>query len=133
MKVFFYGLFMDVSLLADKGIVPNHSTVGFVDGYRLYIGARATLTRTPNDRAYGVVMDITENDAAALYSEESVADYIPETVSVDLMDGGRVDAVCYNLPQDKITGANRDYAKALVAVASKLGFPESYLDQIRST
>ena len=31
--VFFYGLFMDESLLASKGIIPSGTAAGYVDGY----------------------------------------------------------------------------------------------------
>jgi hypothetical protein len=78
-------------------------------------------------------MDIDEGEAARLYSEESVSDYLPETIVVELRDGTKWDATCYNLPADKVAGANRQYAAALLQLASRLGFPESYLDQIRQT
>ncbi len=131
MRVFFYGLFMDERLLATKGIKPTNISLGFIDGYGLRIGERATLVRRPNDRAYGAVMDIAPNEATALYAEDSVADYLPEPVTVELMDGTEVEATCYNLPSAKVTGANQDYAESLLEVASRLGFPDSYLDQIR--
>lgn len=131
MKVFFYGLFMDERLLAAKGITPSEVNPGFVDGYALRIGARATLIRHAGNRAYGVIMDIAPHEATTLYAEESVADYAPETVMVELMDGARVEATCYNLPGDKVTGTNKDYAQALLDVATGLNFPGSYLDQIR--
>lgn len=131
MRVFFYGLFMDENLLATKGLKPSEVNAGFVDGYGLRIGERATLIRRPDGRAYGAVMDITPGEAAELYAEDSVADYLPEPVTVELMDGTKVDATCYNLPADKVTGANKDYAKSLLDVATRLGFPDSYLDQIR--
>lgn len=131
MRVFFYGLFMDESLLATKGIESFDSNSGFVDGYALRIGERATLVRCPDSRAYGVMMDITPREVADLYAEDSVADYRPEPVTVELMDGTEVEATCYNLPVDKVTGANKDYAKSLLVVAGRLGFPDSYLDQIR--
>ena len=131
MRVFFYGLFMDERLLATKGIKPTNISLGFVDGYGLRIGERATLVRRPNDRAYGAVMDIGPNEATALYAEDSVADYLPEPVTVELMDGTEVEATCYNLPSAKVTGTNKDYAESLLEVASRLGFPDSYLDQIR--
>ena len=44
-RVFFYGLFMDESLLATKGIEPSEVNLNFVDGYGLHIGERATLIR----------------------------------------------------------------------------------------
>ena len=122
---------MDESLLATKGVKPSDVNLGFVDGFRLRIGERATLVRCSNSRAYGAMMDIAPSEATKLYADDSVADYVPEPVIVDLMDGTRAEATCYNLPSDKVTGANKDYAKALLDVATRLGFPDSYLDQIR--
>ena len=131
MKVFFYGLFMDERLLASKGVKTSEVLSGFVDGYGLRIGERATLVRVPASRAWGAVMDIAASDLAELYSEDSVADYLPEPVTVELMDGAQVEATCYMLPGDKVTGTNKDYAMRLLSVARHLGLPESYLDEIR--
>jgi hypothetical protein len=122
---------MDERLLATKGIKPANVSIGFVNGYGLHIGERATLVRRPNGRAYGVMMDIAPNEATELYAEDSVADYLPEPVTVELMDGTEVEATCYNLPSAKVTGTNKDYAESLLKVASRLGFPDSYIDQIR--
>ena len=131
MKVFFYGLFMDERLLATKRIAPSGIRAGFVDGYQLCIGERATLVPRPGGRAYGVVMEIASGEIEDLYAEASVADYVPEPVIVELMDGTQVRATCYNLPGDKIAGTNKDYAASLLELATRLGFPDSYLDQIR--
>lgn len=122
---------MDERLLATKGIKPSEVNLRFVDGYGLRIGERATLVRHPDSRAYGTMMDIAPGEAAELYAEESVADYLPEPVIVELMDGTQVEATCYNLPEDKVTGVNEEYAKSLLGVATRLDFPDSYLDQIR--
>ena len=131
MRVFFYGLFMDENLLATKGIKPSEVRLGFVDGYVLDIGERATLLRRPDSRAYGVLMDIAASDATKLYAEDSVADYLPEPVVVELLDGTQVDATCYNLPGEKVSGTNIEYAEMLLKLATRLRFPDSYLDQIR--
>ena len=96
-KVFFYGLFMDQSLLAAKGIRPSEVSIGYIQGYALRIGQRATLVRSPASRAYGVLMEIADDEANALYAEESVTDYQPETVTVELMDGTLAEAICYNV------------------------------------
>lgn len=129
--VFFYGLFMDESLLASRGIDPSRSAIGFVDGYCLRIGKRATLVPKQSGRAYGVVMTIGRQEAMALYSDESVSDYVPEPVSVTLPSGDVETATCYNLPPGKLEGANPAYAKSLLQLASRLGFPDAYLDSIR--
>ena len=132
MKVFFYGLFMDESLLASKGVHPTEPSIGYVDGFTLQIGERATLLPEPSSRAYGVLLTITSDDAANLYSESSVADYVAEPVVVTLPGDNQVSALCYNLPAEKLIGTNPDYTAALLALATKLGLPDSYLEHIES-
>ena len=131
MNVFFYGLFMDEQLLASKGIAARNAAVGYVDGFRLRIGERATLQRCAGARAYGVMMEVSSNDVKELYAESTVADYAPESVTVELIDGSSAGASCYNLPPDKVTGTNRSYEEALLKLAKQLGFPDFYLGQIR--
>ena len=130
--VFFYGLFMDESLLAEKGICPTESTIGYVDGFGLHIGNRATLLPEANSRAYGVLMKIATEDVEALYSEPSVSDYVAEPVVVTLPGNTQVSAVCYNLPAEELTGANSEYAAVLLTLATRLGLPGSYLKHIRN-
>ena len=131
-RIFCYGLFMDASLLASRGIRASETAIGYVDGYTLDIGERATLQPSANSRAHGVLMRISREDAAALYSEASVADYVAERVIVTLRDGVQVTADCYNLPAGKIAGANPEYAADLLALAKKLELPGNYLDHIKS-
>jgi hypothetical protein len=130
--VFFYGLFMDESLLAAKGVRSMESVIGYVDGFSLRIGARATLLPEVNSRSYGMLMKITPEDTAALYSDPSLADYVAEPVVVNLPGNTEVPAVCYNLPATDLAGANPEYAKELLALAMRLGLPDSYIGQIRS-
>lgn len=121
---------MDTALLSSKGVTPDSIAIGYVDEFALRIGERATLVRATGARSWGVVANITAEEATALYAEDSVADYLPEPVRVNLTQGMAVDAVCYNLPAGKITGTNPDYAQSLMTLAVSLGFPDVYLDQI---
>ena len=134
-RVFFYGLFMDETILAEKGVTPSWATSGFVDGFRLYIGKRATLVREANSRSWGVMVDIAAADDIAkietLYAEQGVADYLPEMVFVELPDGARHRATCYILPGATVSRTSQKYADELLALATRLGFPETYLEQIR--
>jgi hypothetical protein len=97
----------------------------------LRIGSRASLLPDDAERAYGVLMVLRAHDVRALYSDESVADYVPETLSVVLRDGTVESAVCYNLPMRRLEGANPEYATSLLILAGRLGFPDEYLQQIR--
>ena len=130
-RVFFYGLFMDESYLASKGIRPRASSFGHVEGFSLHIGERATLLPEPNGRAYGLLMEIADDEITALYADRTVRDYVPEPVVVHLADDRQLAAVCYNLPAAKLSGRNPQYAAALLALANKLGMPEHYLARIR--
>ena len=123
---------MDESLLASKGIRPKVSRLGYVDGFRLHIGERATLLPANNSRSYGVLMEVTVDQADGLYSDESVCDYVAEPVVVHLPNDKQVAAVCYNLPESMLTGTNPRYAAELLALATRLGMPEGYLERIRS-
>jgi hypothetical protein len=76
-------------------------------------------------------MTISRENAQELYSERSVADYVPATVTVELLNGKKVAATCYNLPGDKVTGTNQAYAEALWVLARRLDLPEHYLEEIR--
>ncbi len=130
--VFFYGLFMDESLLASKGVQAGQPTMGYVDGYGLRIGERATLIPDAGSRSYGVLLKLGSDDVEALYSEPSVADYVAEPLDVTVHGDQQVSAVCYNLPAEKLVGTNPAYAAALLALATRLGFPESYLAHIKN-
>ena len=129
--VFFYGLFMNENLLEEKGLNPANPRKGYVDGFGLRIGERATLVSAVGERAYGVVMSLTDEEVTDLYSEESVADYVPEAVIVVLDSGAAVEATCYNLPAKLLMGSNRTYAKSLLRVAANQGFPHHYLETIK--
>ena len=129
-SVFFYGLFMDEGVLAASGVQASSIRVGVARGYRLRIGDRATMQADAESEVYGLVMDVESSALAALYSEPSVVDYQPHMLEITL-DGGQImQAICYLLPSDDISGANADYAESLLVLASRLGFPPSYLDVI---
>lgn len=75
-------------------------------------------------------MSLTEDKVQALYAEASVADYRPETVQISTTDRKTIAATCYNLPPEQVSGTNTSYAKALLALAEQLHFPEDYLRHI---
>ena len=129
--VFFYGLFMDEAVLAQNGVQGRAPRLGYVEGYALRIGTRATLERHPDSRAYGVLMHIDQGTVHRLYCEPYVADYLPCPLTVTLDNGRIEEAVSYLLPAEDLTGSNSDYAEQLLALGSRLGFPDSYLQVIR--
>lgn len=130
-EIFFYGLFMDMTLLSAQGLHPRDPRHAHVDGYGLRIGERATLVVSPQEQAFGIVAKLTRKEIDALYSGAGVADYRPEEVSIQLENGERIPALCYNLPAESIAGRNVEYARKLLEVAQRLAFPEQYLGKLR--
>lgn len=56
-EVFFYGLFMDESLLRGKGLNPSGRRLASVENFRLFVGERATLAPFEGGEAHGVLAD----------------------------------------------------------------------------
>ena len=131
-SVFFYGLFMDENLLKEKGLNPLNSKLAHVVGYGFRIGERATLVKSVHERSYGSVMQLSEEKLNVLYGDEGVLDYVPEEVTATDTKGTNLSAVSYILPMEKLSGKNREYAKALVIVARNIGLPEEYLREIET-
>ena len=88
--IFFYGLFMDMGLLQQRGLHPSHPQVASLDGYAIVIGERATLIPRAEARVYGIVTGLTFADIDTLYAEPSVREYRPEAVLVTCEDGRQV-------------------------------------------
>lgn len=131
MEVFFYGLFMDIHVLAKNGINPSNLRMGYLKDYALRIGDRASLIPHPGEKSFGLVMTVNDEEIDKLYEVESVADYIPEKVNIIMEKNKSVTATCYNLPASSLTGTNESYALSLFKLAIKLGFPDDYLEKIK--
>lgn len=129
--VFFYGLFMDEAILHKNGLKPAMLRKAYLEDYTLKIGNRASLIPAKGKKAYGLVIKVDETATLKLYTESSVADYVPEAVKVVTTTGVQVNATCYNLPLAHITGTNTAYAQALYVLARSLDFPEDYLEHIK--
>ena len=131
-KIFFYGLFMDRALLAEKGLHPETIGPAVLSDYRIHIGERATLLPSAASRAYGIVMELSEQEAQVLYSEPSVRAYERERVQVALLAGDQVvEAYCYNLPRELgLTGSNPAYANELSRLVEALELDPAYAREI---
>jgi len=131
MEVFFYGLFMDDTILLKNGIKPSNPRRGYLNDYALKIGNRASLIPCKNEKSYGIVMTIDNEAIHNLYAEASVADYIPEEVNIVTNTNDSITATCYNLPSESLTGTNESYAISLYKLAKQMGFPDDYLEKIK--
>ena len=122
---------MDSDLLAESQVVAVDPRGAFVENYALRIGRRATLVSAPGERAYGMVIALTQDELEKLYAAPGLEGYRPEAILAHLMEGGTVPALCYNLREAPGSDeANPEYAAHLRKVLDKLGFPAEYVASI---
>lgn len=129
--IFFYGLFMNREALSDQGFHPGLPAIACVEGFRLFIGDRATLAPDAEATVWGVVMALPMDEVAALYAERSVADYRPEAVLARSPDGQETAALCYNLPIAPSSETNTAYAEDLYKLAANIGLPADYISLLK--
>jgi len=129
--VFFYGLFMDSSILQEQQVQPTNARRGYVEGYALRIARRAVLVPRAEARAYGVVFGLTYGEIDRLYAAPGLEQYRPEPVAVQVLEGKTVPALCYNVPvEPPPEERNAEYAARLQAVLAKLEFPREYAESV---
>jgi hypothetical protein len=129
--VFFYGLFMDETILRAQGLEPQGAEQASVEGFALQIGQRATLVPSAGSSVHGMVFSLTLSELSRLYSEPSVQAYRPLAVLARLPDGQSVPALCYSLPNPSPSEGNLEYAAKLRAVAEKVRLPREYIESLR--
>ena len=130
-EVFFYGLFMDETLLREKGLSPVGRGAARVENFRLVVGRRASLVPCGGEEAHGLVFSLTHAELDALYSEASVGAYRPEAVCARLSDGTHVPALCFNLPVPPAPEEHDPlYASELRGLAARVGLPPDYVASI---
>ena len=122
--IFFYGLFMDESLLRAKGVEPRAPRKAVVRGCQLKIGQRAMLVRQPSLQSYGMVYSLTDAEIDSLYSEPGLEMYHPEIVVVTFEDGSSSEVTTFNLQDETGTDKpNLEYVAKLRVVLERLGLP----------
>jgi hypothetical protein len=126
-SVFFYGLFMDVKALEERGYDLTDPRLAEVKGFRLQIGNRASMAPSAGDSVWGLVVTMAQNDLDSLYSDQSVADYRPEPVVARLVDGSQISSYSYILSDGNDNPPNRDYASRLAQLVARLDFPSDYI------
>jgi hypothetical protein len=129
---FFYGLYMDETVLAGAGVTPRSPRKAGAHGYALRIGKRATLVRAPGSVALGMVYALAPDDLAKLYGGPGLEVYKPEQIEVTLENRAIMPVRVYNLPQAPAPDErNPAYVEKLKAAMTRLGFPGEYIAGIR--
>ncbi|MBI3845467.1 MAG: gamma-glutamylcyclotransferase [Planctomycetes bacterium] len=130
---FFYGSYMNFSVLREVDLVLETFEVAKLSGFDIVIRPRANLVRSSECCVYGIVATATHGELARLYAhakEKLGETYVPEAVLVETRGGTWRPALCYICPAMEPRPAAADYVERIVAPARQFGFPEWYVARL---
>ncbi|HVO83473.1 MAG TPA: gamma-glutamylcyclotransferase family protein [Syntrophobacteria bacterium] len=132
---FAYGSNMDSSQMARICPSARVSGIGILSDYRFIVNQRGLATVVPETgkKVYGVVWALAEGDLANLDDYEDVAGglYSRVPAKVTLMRGAVSNAFIYVAANDQPGSPGSRYVEAIVAAATRHGFPEPYINELR--
>lgn len=134
-RIFFYGTFMDATVLAAHGINSPEVVPARLSSYELSIRPRVNLVRVDRSCVYGSIALATHREIANLYADlEKVfgLKYLPEPVLAEALDGTLLPVLCYIAPQMDDEAPDPHYVKQLAECVRGLGLPEWYAVYVES-
>lgn len=128
--VFFYGSFINRSVLAGGGFTPERVSVARLGGFDIVRRPLATLDRSDQHAVYGILTWATHDELERLYGQSWVRAYRPEAVVVTTNEGALHPALCYIAPGKTAEPPMDRYLEHILEPARELGFPGWYLDRL---
>ena len=132
---FSYGANMDPVHMAEQcpGAVRLGQAVLRDHRFGIAAGHYATVRASSGSTVYGVLWRLDPEDEAALDEFEGVGKgfYRKDTAQVEDAEGATVTAMIYRPVDDRLGPASPRYLERIIEVAALLGFPESYLLELK--
>lgn len=134
--VFFYGSYINFSVLGEAGIDQQSHDTARLPGYELVISPLANLVANPDAQAYGILTRLDHAELHRLYTEHARqklgGTYLPEAVLVFTSDNALWPALCYISHEMEPAKPSPDYVDRILNPARGYGFPDGYLRHIES-
>ncbi len=134
--VFFFGAYINFSVLREIDLIPEEYRVATLSGYRLNIAPTATLHREPGSTVWGIIATATHEELRRLYVDHAKiflgGDYFPRAVTVTDTNDNIIPALCYICADMKPVPAKAEYIEQIARPAEEYGFPKEYVKMIRS-
>jgi hypothetical protein len=131
--VFFYGSYMNRTVLREVEYVPERWEVARLGGFDILIRPRANLVRADEHCVYGILATATHAELDRLYAHaQNILGerYLPEAVLTETMEGAWRPALCYLAPAMAPRPAADDYIDRIAGPAREHGFPAWYVRRI---
>jgi hypothetical protein len=134
-SVFFYGSYMNESVLAEVGVAPAEREAARLWGFDIRIRPLANLVPSERASVWGVLSRATGADLAQLYTHARDVlgeTYFPRAVLVETAGGRLEPALCYVADEMPDGAPAPDYVERILRPARELGFPRWYLEKLES-
>jgi len=131
-SIFFYGSFIAPEVLAEVGYRPRVMHVARLDGFDIVARPLATLTRSHDTTAWGILTFATHAELDRLYNRDWVRSYRPEAVVVTTLDGAMHAALCYIAPGPTADRPTSNYLSRIIDAARAHRFPDSYVQRLKA-
>lgn len=132
---FFYGSYMNLDVLAEVDLFPEHREIARLSGYEISIHPLANLTRSEQGLVYGLLATATHDELERLYAHARDVlggEYRPEAVLTQTGQGSWRPALCYIAPRIPPAPATDAYIDRILGSAQAYGFPSWYLERLES-
>lgn len=134
--VFFFGAYINFSVLREVDLIPEEYRVATLSGFELTVAPTATLKEKPGSTVWGIIATATHEELRRLYVDHAKiflgGDYFPRAVTVTDLNNNIIPALCYICDDMKPRPAAADYIELITRPAEEYGFPKDYIDMIRS-
>ncbi|MGI8856872.1 MAG: gamma-glutamylcyclotransferase family protein [Thermomicrobiales bacterium] len=130
---FFYGSFMNRTVLARQGVTLGEAEVSRLPGFAIRMQLLSNLVPDENACVYGILARLTHHELGRLYSHlpGTAGDaYHPDAVLVQTRAGDWRPALCYIAPPLEPAPAATDYLDDLLVAAQEYAFPDWYLHRL---
>ncbi|MCP4201074.1 MAG: gamma-glutamylcyclotransferase [bacterium] len=132
---FFYGSYINRSVLREVDLVPDRFEVARLDDYDISIRPLANVFESKGQTVWGVVASAGDQELERLYAhalEVLGGIYLPRLVPVSTGSETIEAALCYVADSLPEAPASADYVHRILAPARELGFPEEYIERLES-
>lgn len=128
---FFYGGLINPEVMQRVGMSPQRQELATLSGYELQIAPWVNLAPNPRSMVYGLLMLLSHRELSHVYGQLK-APYFPFPVLAQDQEGRLRPALCYLSPNMQPGQPEASHVENLLKPAESLGFPEWYIDRIRS-
>ena len=131
---FFYGSWIDLNILREKGLYPEQFEVAKLMGFDIYIEPIANIFPKEGGIVYGILLGTTREKhqkiLTALIQGTMGPQYLPEAVIVETLDSKLKPALCYRAPIDERKPSQPEYIDPFVHSAKQWKFPLWYVEHL---